>query len=235
MTIAVAAMRIGPGNYVLDAGCGVGDFLPKLADAVGPSGSIAALDHAPGFLTQARKLMESLPAAPHVEYVEGDALQLPFPDHAFDAAHTERVLIHVSDPDRALREMRRVVRPGGWVVCVEPDLDGMRIDHADPALGRLIVSGFTETIRFPAMGLELSRRMAEAGLVDRMVATLTEVERDLAGDAETVLRAGADRLAGEGRADPASIAAGFEWLARQSAAGAYISYTSMFIVAGRVL
>jgi SAM-dependent methyltransferase len=234
MDRAVAAMRLSPGDRVLDVGCGTGVFLPRLAEAVGADGTVVALDHAPGFLDDARTVMEALRLPTRIDYVEGDALELPFPDASFDSAHTERVLIHLSDPDRGLRELRRVVKSGGWVVCVEPDLAGWRIDHAQPELARLLVAGFTETIRFPAMGLELNRRMAEAGLTERVISTLTEVERDLPEDVEAVLRAGADRLVAEGRIDGRSIHGALDWLVGQSGAGTYCSYTSMFIVAGRV-
>jgi hypothetical protein len=71
-------------------------------------------------------------------------------------------------------------------------------------------------------------------LTERVISTLTEVERDLPEDVEAVLRAGADRLVTEGRIDGPSIHGALDWLAAQSAAGAYCSYTSMFIVAGRV-
>lgn len=234
MSLAVEAMAIGPGDRVLDVGCGTGVFLPKLAEAVGADGSIVALDHFAGFLSQARDLMASSPYETLVEFVEGDALRLPFADAAYDACHTERVLIHLSDPDRCLREMRRVARPGGWVVCVEPDLDGMRIDIPGDDLARVIVAGFTETVRNPSMGVQLNRRMAEAGLIDRRVWPLTEVERELTDEVSQFLRVGALRLAREGRTTPDAVERGFDWLERQSAQGRFTSYTSMFVVAGRV-
>jgi ubiquinone/menaquinone biosynthesis C-methylase UbiE len=234
MDMAVAAMAIKPGDRVLDVGCGPGDFLPRLAQAVGPHGIVAALDHAPRFLVEARALISSLAIRTPVEYIEGDALALPFPDSSFDSAHTERVLMHLDDPDRALRELRRVVKPGGQVVCVEPDLVGMRMDHELPRLAQLLVEGFTETIRFPAMGLELNRRMASAGLIERSVAALTEVERDFPDEAAVIFRAGSDRLVAGERLDPTEAEAAITWLIAQSAAGRYTSYTSMFIVSGRV-
>ena len=234
MDLAVRAMAIEPGNRVIDVGCGPGDFIPRLAEAVGPSGSIAALDHAPEFLGEARSLAQSLDITTLIDFIEGDALALPFPDASFDAAHTERVLIHVSDPGLALIELRRVVKPGGWVVCVEPDLAGMRIDHERPRLARLLIDSFIETIRFPAMGLELNRRMAEAELIDRTVETQTEVEREFSEGAVAVFRNGAERLIAEQRMDPSDAESLLESLIEQSAAGRYTSYTSMFIVAGRV-
>lgn len=234
MSLAVAAMRVGPGGRVLDVGCGPGVFLPKLSEAVGSAGTIAALDNVAGFLVQARDLAAANRLVAPIDYVTADAQALPFADASFDACHTERVLIHLDDPDRCLREMRRVVKPSGWVVCVEPDLDGMRIDHAEPSVARVIVAGFTETIRNPAMGLELNRRMAKIGLIDRLVMPLTEVERELADDAAAYLRAGALRLADEGRATTEAVERGIEWLNQQAEAGAYSSYSTMFVVAGRV-
>jgi SAM-dependent methyltransferase len=234
MDRAISTMVIEPGDRVLDVGCGPGDFLPRLAEAVGSHGFVAALDHAPGFLVEARALISSLAINTPVECIEGDALALPFPDGTFDSAHTERVLMHLTDPDQALRELRRVVKPGGRVVCVEPDLVGMRIDHELPRLAQLLVEGFTETIRFPAMGLELNRRMAGAGLIERSVAALTEVERDFPDDAAAIFRAGSGRLVSDERLDPTEAEAAIAWLIAQSAAGCYTSYTSMFIVSGRV-
>jgi SAM-dependent methyltransferase len=234
MSLAADAMRIHPGDRVLDVGCGAGVFLPKLAEAVGASGSVVALDNVAEFLDQARALVAADGLSSRVEFVLGDARRLPFPDSSFVACHTERVLIHLDDPGGCLREMRRIVRPGGWIVCVEPDLDGMRIDLGDAELAHLIVAGFTETIRHPAMGLELNRRMAAAGLVDRHVATLTEVERVLPEDSAAFLRMGAMRLASQGRANPLDVERAITRLERLSAAGCYTSYSSMFVVAGRV-
>jgi SAM-dependent methyltransferase len=95
----------------------------------------------------------------HVHVEQGDAYHLPYPDGAFDAAHCERLLMHLEDPVAALREMRRVVRPGGRVVVTEPDWAGLQIDHADRTAMRLLIDRWQRS-RFanPSMGLELSGR-----------------------------------------------------------------------------
>lgn len=234
MDLAIDAMALQPGDRALDVGCGPGDFLPRMAEAVGPRGLVSALDHAPGFLDEARALVAGLALETPIDYIQGDALALPYPDNSFDAAHTERVLIHLSDPDRSLRELYRVLRPGGWVVCVEPDLVGMRIDHERPAIAKLLVASFTETIRFPAMGLELNRRLAAAGFVDRSIQTLTEVDRTFDEGAAAIFGAGAHRMVADGRLSAVDAESALSWLSRQSVEGRYTSYTSMFIVAGRV-
>src|SRR4051794_5412243 len=110
---SVTAMRIRHGDSVLDLGCGTGAALPELARAVGATGSVTGLDHAAGFLSEARQLADREGFGDLLRLIQADAHVLPFPDGAFTAAHTERVLIHVADPDLVLQELRRVVRPGG--------------------------------------------------------------------------------------------------------------------------
>lgn len=234
MLRAAAAMRIRTGDCVLDVGCGTGVFFPALAPAIGLAGRIVGLDHAAGFLRESRDRAILMGKSGQIDLVQGDAHRLPFPDDSFDAAHTERVLIHVAEPDLVLRELARVVRPGGWIVCVEPDLDGMRVDSDRPELVGAIVRGFCESIRNPAMGLELNRRMGEAGLVERTVESITEVERDYPEDvAEFFSRAAATAVA-KGWITAPDAQMGLRAMQSAGDAGTYTSYSSMFIVAGRV-
>lgn len=234
ISIAVSRMNLKPGSHVLDVGCGTGVVFAELASAVGSSGGITGLDHGVGFLADARSRAESGAYSDIVELIRGDAHRLPFPDASFDAAHTERVLMHLADPDAALRELSRVVRPGGWIVCVEPDLTGMRIDLPAAENAAKVIAGFCASIKNPAMGLELNRRMADAGLAERQIDVLTEVEREY------------DEASAEFFRRAARTAVERGWLTEQSAAetlaamheaginGTYTSYSSMFIVAGRV-
>ena len=106
-------MTIEAGNDLLDVGCGTGVLLPVLAELATVSGTVTGIDHAADLIEAARVRVGSLPLAANVSLVLGDATSLPFNDDAFDAAHVERVLMHLDDPDATIRKMRRVVRPGG--------------------------------------------------------------------------------------------------------------------------
>ena len=105
---ARAAVR--PGDRVLDACCGTGD-LALAGQAAG--GIVTGLDFSARMLERARR------KAPELEWVEGDLLALPFDDASFDAATVGFGVRNVEDLDAGLRELARVVRPGGRLGCLE--------------------------------------------------------------------------------------------------------------------
>ena len=76
---------------------------------------------------------------PQVRVDQGDAYALPYPDQSFDAAHCERVLLHLEDPSTVLREMRRVLRTGGRMVVAEPDWASLIINSPDHEMIGLLV------------------------------------------------------------------------------------------------
>lgn len=108
--------HLRPGLSLLDVGCGPATITADLAEAVAP-GRVVALDGAPAAIEAARATLESRGLTGSVELVEADLFALPFPDGAFDVVHAHQVLQHVADPVAALREMRRVTRPGGIVAA----------------------------------------------------------------------------------------------------------------------
>lgn len=113
---AVTATGAGSGDAVLDVACGTGKLAAELADRVGPFGRVVGVDLAP--------TMVALAADRHRDVVQLDfrianALDLPFADGEFDAATIAFGLRNLADFEAGFREMARVVRPGGSVVCLE--------------------------------------------------------------------------------------------------------------------
>jgi demethylmenaquinone methyltransferase / 2-methoxy-6-polyprenyl-1,4-benzoquinol methylase len=163
--------RVGPGARALDVATGTGDLAIELA---GRGAEVTGLDFSEPMLELARG------KAPGLDWVRGDALELPYGDAEFDAVTVGFGARNFSDLDRGLREMARVTRPGGRVVVLEittpqkPPLSWFfRIwfDRVVPALGR--VAGDPEAYsylpssvrRFPGPR-ELGAALAEAGLVE---------------------------------------------------------------------
>ena len=111
--------RLKAGMRLLDAGCGPGTVTAGLARAVSPGGVIG-LDAAPAVLDHARA-HASEEAVENVTYVVGDIYQLDVADAEFDVVYANQLLQHLTDPVRAIVEMRRVLKPGGLLAVRDAD------------------------------------------------------------------------------------------------------------------
>ncbi|MBO3738424.1 class I SAM-dependent methyltransferase [Actinoplanes flavus] len=111
--------HLSSGISLLDVGCGPGTITAELAELVAP-GRVTALEQTGEALDLARaEIARRGPA--NVGFAVGDVHALDFPDDSFDVVHAHQVLQHVADPVQALREMRRVTRPGGVVAARDSD------------------------------------------------------------------------------------------------------------------
>ncbi|KIZ15449.1 class I SAM-dependent methyltransferase [Streptomyces natalensis] len=112
-----------PQMHVLDIGCGPGTITADLAALV-PDGRVTGLEHAPEVLEQARATAAAR-GLTNIDFAVGDVHALDYPDDTFCVVHAHQVLQHVGDPVQALREMRRVTKPGGIVAVRDSDYSGM--------------------------------------------------------------------------------------------------------------
>jgi demethylmenaquinone methyltransferase/2-methoxy-6-polyprenyl-1,4-benzoquinol methylase len=163
-----ASEAVRPGDRVLDAACGTGDL--ALADHRAGALEVTGLDFSPRMLERARR------KAPGLRFVEGDMLSLPFADASFDAATVGFGVRNVSDLETALRELRRVLRPGGRLAILEitsprgvlRPFFTLWFDWLVPLLGRALPGGDAYTYlpasvaRFPAAE-ELAALLERAG------------------------------------------------------------------------
>jgi SAM-dependent methyltransferase len=227
-------MAIRPGESVLDVGCGTGVFLPGLVALVGGAGRVVGLDHSPAFLGDARKRLAEAAIVDRVELVEGDAHHLPFPEATFDVAHCERVLMHLEDPAAAVREMCRVVRPGGRLLVAEVYAAGARIAHPDLEAEQLVSAQLVSGIRNSGMGLAVRGLLVEAGLRDVGGEVVGYFEEELDQDEAEEWAAGARALAARGRLDPSRAEAAIAAMEESRAAGTYCGTALIFVVSGRV-
>lgn len=143
---------------VLEVGCGTGAILLDAEQAV-PLGLYGLDINLPG-LRQAQK------HAPLAQLITANALRLPYASASFDITFCHFLLLWVKDPQTALAEMRRVTRPGGYVVALaEPDYGG-RIDYPDALapLGRLQARALANQGADPLLGRKLSGLLNNAGL-----------------------------------------------------------------------
>ncbi len=118
------------GMRLLDCGCGVGSITVGLAEAVAP-GEVVGVDREPGQVEVAQARAQEQGGA-NVRFEVGNIYALPFPDASFDAAFAHTVLEHLSDPLRAIKEMRRVLRPGGITGLKDPDYGTLLLEPSTP-------------------------------------------------------------------------------------------------------
>ncbi|KAL4863847.1 hypothetical protein BDV12DRAFT_206156 [Aspergillus spectabilis] len=105
--------HLHPNQKILDVGCGPGSITVDLARLV-PSGHVTGIEYVSDPLDQARDFAASQ-GVTNIDFRVGDIYSLPFADESFDIVHVHQVLQHISEPVKALRELRRVVKPGGFV------------------------------------------------------------------------------------------------------------------------
>ncbi len=116
---------VKPGQSVLEVGSGLGILAVAVADAARRV-SVVGVEHSPAQIAAAAD-------HPRIRYQQGDAHHLEFKDSTFDLVYARYVLEHLTDPEAALAEMRRVTRTGGHVACCENDTSLVRLDPPCPA------------------------------------------------------------------------------------------------------
>lgn len=173
-------MNVKPGSKALDVCCGTGDWTIALAEAVGSSGEVTGLDFSQNMLNVGIEKVKKL-GLKQVNLVHGNAMELPFPDNSFDYVTIGFGLRNVPDYLQVLKEMNRVLKPGGIAVCLEtsqPTLIGYKqlyyfyFKFIMPLFGKLFAKSYQEYAwlnesarSFPGMK-ELARMFENAGFKD---------------------------------------------------------------------
>lgn len=116
---AVSLSGVRGGQRVLDLAAGTGDLAARFAGLVGPQGKVVFSDINAAMLAQGRARMVDQGLAGNIDYVLADAQHLPFPDNHFDCVTIGFGLRNVTDKDRALASIFRVLRPGGRLLVLE--------------------------------------------------------------------------------------------------------------------
>jgi ubiquinone/menaquinone biosynthesis C-methylase UbiE len=225
-------LELAPGKTVLDVGCGAGDDAIAMASLVSPGGRVVAIDLEPMMIAEAGR--RAAAARVPVEFAIGDVVVLEYPDETFDASRAERVFLHLSEPERAIGEMARVVRPGGKVVAVDRDIETRTIDAPNRAVTRRIVNFWCDQFLGGWSGRQLPRLFKEAGLLDVAIDPVTVVDTDLATfDAQYDLSRVASRAIAGGAVTAAEGAEWLDSLRRRAAAGSFFASMTNFIISGR--
>jgi demethylmenaquinone methyltransferase / 2-methoxy-6-polyprenyl-1,4-benzoquinol methylase len=174
-------MNVQKGNKALDVCCGTADWTIALGQAVGNEGKVYGLDFSKNMLSVGQEKVRSMP---QIELVHGNAMELPFPDNEFDFVTIGFGLRNVPDYMQVLKEMHRVLKPGGKVVCLEtsqPTTFGFKqlynfyFRHVMPLFGKVFAKSYEEyswlqesTMSFPNKE-KLQEMFIEAGFKDTQI------------------------------------------------------------------
>jgi SAM-dependent methyltransferase len=180
--LAIERTGTGPGRRVLDVGCGFGLESLRLARLVQPDGSVTGIDISDNFIGDARR--RAAAAGLTIDFAEGDAQRLTFPDDSFDITRAERVLIYLDDPDAALAEIIRVTRPGGSIAIIEPDFDTNTINVDNREITRKVLAHECDAgVVNGWLVRDLRAKLTDAGLTDVELGTRMVVyDPDLAAE-----------------------------------------------------
>lgn len=177
----LASVKLEPGWRVLDAACGAGSFLSRIAERVGPSGSVSAFDLAPDNVAFVEERVARGEFDCSVDVRVASFLELPYPDQAFDAIWCANSLEYLDDAELplALAEFVRVLRPGGLLAVKDADAGLWLFSPGDPTLlwrawaaAARVAGNFRGCLRTRTM----RRWFEKAGLADtRQRGTLSEI------------------------------------------------------------
>jgi ubiquinone/menaquinone biosynthesis C-methylase UbiE len=129
-------LELGPLERVLDAGCGIGDDVFRMAELLVPGGFVMGVDSSIKLIEKARS--DERNAAQPVEFHVGNLRQLPFSDQTFTRCRIDRVLQHVSEPQGAISELVRVLKPGGILLAYDNDWGTFSITSQNKRVTRLL-------------------------------------------------------------------------------------------------
>jgi ubiquinone/menaquinone biosynthesis C-methylase UbiE len=153
------AMALAPSTRLLDVGCGTGVASRAVARRSGFAGRVTGIDRSAYLVDVARRRAVEEGLTGRIEFQVGDSRSLGLPDASFDAAIAHTLLSHVEDPLEALRELARVVRPGGTVGVFDVDFASMTFGggDADTAIVAAVATS-------PRVMRDMPRLLAQSGL-----------------------------------------------------------------------
>ncbi|HBW37981.1 demethylmenaquinone methyltransferase [Desulfosporosinus sp. BICA1-9] len=179
----LAVQRVGakPGMHMLDVCCGTGQLSMELGSAVGVEGTVTGLDFSHKMLDVAKRSLEQSFNKDRIKFIQGNAMELPFPSNTFDGATVGWGLRNLPDLRQGIKEMVRTVKPGGRIVSLDmakPTFPGFKqaywlyFEKLIPLMGKIWARKASayqylhdSAREFPAQE-ELVRIFTECGLVE---------------------------------------------------------------------
>jgi ubiquinone/menaquinone biosynthesis C-methylase UbiE len=150
---------------ILALGCGTGIEVRALKRLTGADTAIVGVDHSPTLIDTARQLTADEGLSDNVTYQIGDAHHTPYGEDQFDIVTLHTLISHVDDPPQVLREVRRIVRPGGTIAVFDGDYASLTFAYPDHSLAKTVEDKLMQLIvANPRIMRDMPRLLSEAGL-----------------------------------------------------------------------
>jgi len=158
-----AWLSLEPGMTAVDVGCGLGYLGYTYWPYFGEGGKYFGVDISPDLVKDAEKAANDWAKGGEACFKVGDAYKLPFPDNFADLVMCHILLIHLENPEQALAEMLRVVKPGGLIMCKEPDNVATVLTRRYPSLPELEID---ELLLIAKIAMTYNKGRIKLGLGD---------------------------------------------------------------------
>lgn len=226
-------MRAKEGAWLADVGCGTGADVHAMTGMVGETGRITGFDISETMIAEARKRHGGVDG--RVSFEQSSADNLHCDDHCFDAVRADRVFVHVPDPREALREIRRVTKPGGRVVISEPDMRTLWVTTRFPDVADAIHEGIARSIAHPTVARNLYHLFLDEQLqeVSFDVKSVVYSDPDL-GERVLNFSVVAQHLVDAGRLSREDMTGFLADLQERKAAGRFLGGLTLFIASATV-
>ena len=228
----LAAAVPAPGDVALDVGCGTGTVARMLADLVGPTGRVTGIEPDEGMRREA--LRRSTGTSVPIRFVEGLAAALPVADSSVDVVWCERVLQHLEDPQAAVTEVARVLKPGGRAVLLDSDHASWMLADVAERVEDMVKRTFLAGTPNGRAARGIPRQLLTAGLImDEDVAGAALVLPQQVQRKVSLVRVVADQLVAEGSLSADEAAAALASIARAAEQGVGLSAVTIYAFVGR--
>jgi ubiquinone/menaquinone biosynthesis C-methylase UbiE len=179
------AFGLRPGLRLLDVGCGTGDYLRVMAPLVAP-GQAIGIDLSAELVKRGELLSRG--EQPNLSFQVADVYHPPFADASFERVTATQVMVHLSYPWTAIRELRRVLVPGGRLAIAEWDWDSTCLAVTDRGLGRRFTHLLCDQMNNGLIARELASELVGHGFIEVDVVPQVRIQRTLGAAHQWLIR-----------------------------------------------